>query len=283
MTRWTYDTLIEGEIADVPEFVLLGKDQIRTAIGLTQHDHPGCFEFVIVERGKAGWEIDNTSYETFAGQLFHTRPGELHRGNLDVIEPSKFWWIIIKAPLQEGWLNLTASERTKIEKALYNLPRIITTGLKPIETLRRLKYALEKPGPFQSIHIRQSLIDILLLALQPETASSAVADDLHRMFNLLIDRMMKFPDWRPTVQELAAFANVSSAHFYRTFQKYTGLSPMSFIERNRVKEACNRLTVGISTITEISHDLGYQSSQHFATVFKRFTGMTPTRWKKGSD
>lgn len=32
--------------------------------------------------------------------------------------------------------------------------------------------------------------------------------------------------------------------------------------------------------SEVTHDLGYASSQHFATAFKRETGLSPTAWRR---
>jgi AraC-like DNA-binding protein len=43
----------------------------------------------------------------------------------------------------------------------------------------------------------------------------------------------------------------------------------------RVEEARRRLASPGASITTISYELGFSSSQYFATVVKRYTGRTP--------
>lgn len=281
--RWTYEIEHNGTIGQVPEFIMFGFDEIRKALPLHRHEHPGCFEFVYVERGKAGWELDDAIYETHAGDVFHSRPGEPHRGGFDVIEPSKFWWLIVKAPHPNGWLRLMPDESEAFARAFAALPRIVHAGERPVEPFTRLKRALQNGGPFRSIAVRQAVVDLLLLFVQPPADESDVADDLRQRFDVLTARMRREPDWRPSVTELADEAGLSPSHFYRTFQAHTGLSPMSYMERLRLKEACRRLTETVYPVTDIAHELGYRTSQHFATVFKRYTGMTPSRWRSRSN
>lgn len=278
--RWTYDTENDPPISLVPEFVMFGSDEIRKALPLSEHEHPGCYEFVLIERGKASWELNGVLYETKAGNVFYSRPGERHRGAFNVIEPCKFWWIIITVPHHQGWLRLPPEESKYIEHALTQLPRVFHIGLPPVDSFKKLKKALMKEAPLQSTAVRHALLDLMLAFIQPAASTSAIADDLLHQFDILISRMNNEPEWRPDVDELAAFAGVSASHFYRMFQEYTGEPPITFVERLRIKEACRQLTESPDSVTDIAYRLGYQSSQHFATVFKRFIGVTPTQWRK---
>jgi AraC-like DNA-binding protein len=277
--RWTYNTEVNPPIQLVPEFVMFGCDELRKALPLHEHEHPGCYEFVLIERGKASWELEGGLYETQAGDLFHSRPGEKHSGGFNVIEPCKFWWLIIKAPHEDGWLRMAPEESIVFHQALSRLPRVSQIGLPPIQSFKKLKKALTSESPLQSTAVRSAIIDILLAFIQPHNGTHSIAPDLLHQFNSLIAKMGQQPDWRPTVDELAASAGVSASHFYRTFQEYTGEPPITFVERLRVKSACRQLAESQDAVTDISYRLGYQSSQHFATVFKRFVGVTPTQWR----
>ncbi|MCD9022949.1 AraC family transcriptional regulator [Cohnella silvisoli] len=274
-TRWTYDDKIEA----VPEFVMLGYDDLRKAYPLNDHTHPDCYEFVFIERGKATWELGGELHETKAGDVFHSRPGEIHSGGFQVIEPCKFWWMIIKAPLADGWFRFTSEESFRFGNALATLSRIVHTGLLPVEPFRQLRREIASEQEFRSVAIRQTIVQLLLIFLKPFPDAHTVSDDLLRQLDKMIGTMRNELHWRPTVQELAASVNVSASHFHRMFQSYTGLSPMSFMERLRQKEAYRLLTESLRPITDIAHSLGYPSSQHFATVFKRFAGATPSQWR----
>src|SRR4029453_4675584 len=152
--RWTYNTEIHPSIPLVPELVMLGSDELRRALPLNEHEHPGCYEFVLIERGKASWVLEGGRYETQAGDLFHSRPGEKHRGGFNVIEPCKFWWLIIKAPHQQGWLRLSPEESMIMDQELSLLPRVIQIGLPPIESFKKLKKALMNESPLQNTAVR---------------------------------------------------------------------------------------------------------------------------------
>jgi len=282
LPRWTYHIENNSPILNVPEFIMFGSDEIRRALPLFEHEHPGCYEFVLIERGQASWGLGDSIYETQAGDLFYSRPGEKHRGGFNVIEPCKFWWVIVTAPHHEGWLRLPPEESQFIEQSLTQLPRVIPIGLHPVDSFKKLQHALMETSPMRSTKVRHALTDLLLMITQPVAGSRNVADDLLLQFDRIITRLAEEPEWRPSVDDLAAFAGVSASHFYRTFQEYTGEPPMTFIERQRVKVACHQLAETQESITEISHRLGYQSSQHFATVFKRYVGVTPTAWRKSS-
>ncbi|MEK3883047.1 AraC family transcriptional regulator [Paenibacillus sp. PL2-23] len=278
--RWTYNKEHDSDLRFVPELVMLGSDEVRKALPLTEHQHPGCYEFVFIERGKAGWALGEEHYETTAGQVFHSRPGEKHRGSFNVIEPCKFWWLIVEEPAPIGWLGFTTEELMHIQHALAELPRVKHVGWASFEALKRLKHTLLFRNALQSVAVRAALIKAILAIIAPHSGSHEIAADLKLRFEELIERMGKEPEWRPTVNELAQMTGVSSSHFYRTFQSYTGEPPITFAERLRVKEACRQLEGSQDSITDIAYRLGYPSSQHFATVFKRFIGATPSQWRR---
>ncbi|NOV03589.1 AraC family transcriptional regulator, partial [Paenibacillus planticolens] len=276
--RWTYDAAMQGSIPDVPELILFGFDEIKSALPLSYHEHEG-YEFVLVERGKASWELHGQAYETKAGDVFHTCPGELHRGGFNVIEPSRFWWFIVTPPHAQDWLRLPSNESACFHSAMQALPRVRHIGLQAVQGFRKLGDAINSSSPLRSSSIRQAVLGLLLAIVQPNERMISLADDLADQFNLLLQRIEDEPEWRPDIEELAGFVRVSPSHFFRTFQSHTGLPPMVYIERMRIRKACSLLSESTAAVTEIANALGYASSQHFATVFKRIIGMTPVQWR----
>ncbi|MDR6550528.1 AraC family transcriptional regulator [Paenibacillus qinlingensis] len=277
--RWTYNREYQEPIEAVPELLVFGFDEINSALRLGYHEHHG-YEFVFIERGKASWELANRTYETKAGEVFHTRPGEIHRGGFNVIEPSRFWWFILSPPSEVDWLCLPKHEIATIRTKLDQLQRIVHTGIQPLAALQRLKDALQASSPLRSTAIRQAIVELLLQILQPSQESGTLSPDLVHAFDSMIRKVDEEPDWRPTIEEMAEFASISPSHFMRTFRQYTGNTPMAFLERQRIKQACVILTHTDNSVLTISTNLGYASSQHFATVFKRITGVTPLNWRK---
>ncbi|MGG1514292.1 AraC family transcriptional regulator [Paenibacillus oryzisoli] len=280
--RWTYNVVHQGAVEAVPELLLVGFDEIHSALHLGYHEHEG-YEFVYIEKGKASWELDSHIYETRAGDVFHTRPGEIHRGGFNVIEPSRFWWFMLTPPAGENWMCLPAAEVAALRLMLEHLPRIVQIGVQPVSALQRLQRALMSTSALQQTLIRQALLEVLLHIVQPIQPAEAISADLLRQFDALIHRSAEDPVWRPSVEEMAEIAHISPSHFMRTFRQYTGFSPMAYLERQRIKYACELLSGTKHSVLAISTALGYASSQHFATAFKRVTGKSPLGWRKSAD
>ncbi|MFD1676232.1 AraC family transcriptional regulator [Alicyclobacillus fodiniaquatilis] len=268
------------------EILEFGYDNPRHALTLSEHVHENAFEFVVIEKGLAAWELDEGRFQTRAGDVFHTRPGEVHRGGYEVIEPCRFWWIQLEIPapselhaLPENWLSMPPVEATPLVFGIWNLPRVHHCGPLITTSLKGLRETVERHDPLSHLKSRVAVIDFLVRLLQPERHSSIPSDVLAGLEEIT-NRMNASPDWHPRIPELANRLGVSVSHFHRIFRDYTGLSPMNYVERLRMQEACYLLETTDDSITKISFDLGYATSQHFATVFRRITGKSPSQWRR---
>lgn len=260
---------------------MLGYDRLTEALPLAEHSHEHGFEFVYVERGQASWEVHGETYTTSRGEIFHTRPDEWHRARMNHIEPCSIWWMILTAPDQNRpWLDLRAGEKQRLSQELHRLPRTLTVDPHIREAFRGMRLALEHPSrDLSALSVRHTILDILLKLLKPRTSSPLPPEHQEAMQDLA-ERIRRQPEKHWSVSQLAAELNVSEPHAYRLFHSMYGQSPASFVDRVRIKRACERLSTSRCTITEIAHELGFKTSQHFATVFKKYTGHSPSRWRQ---
>lgn len=83
-----------------------------------------------------------------------------------------------------------------------------------------------------------------------------------------------------TIQKLSDLACMSQPHFFRSFKREFGLSPLEFIIRERLKTAKQYLTDPLVNVTEAALRTGFQNVNHFCTLFKKHEGHTPTSFKK---
>ena len=74
-------------------------------------------------------------------------------------------------------------------------------------------------------------------------------------------------------------AHLSEGRFKTNFRLYTGLPPREYILRQKIKCAKRLLKEESLSITQISYQLGFSSSQYFSTVFKRFTTLSPIDYR----
>ena len=81
------------------------------------------------------------------------------------------------------------------------------------------------------------------------------------------------------VPALAQIANVSQAHFIRTFRATFGETPHRYLQRRRVERAMFLLRATDRTVTDICLDVGFNSLGTFSRSFQEIVGESPTAYR----
>ncbi len=81
------------------------------------------------------------------------------------------------------------------------------------------------------------------------------------------------------VDDLAAAAGLSKAHFSREFRRTFGESPYVYLQTRRLERAAALLRNTDHSVAEICFEVGLQGVGSFTTSFKRMFGMTPTEYR----
>jgi AraC-like DNA-binding protein len=82
------------------------------------------------------------------------------------------------------------------------------------------------------------------------------------------------------IDDLAGIANMSKCHFCRFFKKYTGMSPVAYLNFFKVNEASKLLLSGNYSVTEAALQTGYDNLSYFAKTFKQYKGVSPSELLK---
>ena len=83
-----------------------------------------------------------------------------------------------------------------------------------------------------------------------------------------------------SVPELAAIVSLSRFHFIRQFKLAFGVTPMRFVENERMSRAKAMILEGKLSVSEIAMALGYSEHSHFTRRFKAKTGVTPSEFAR---
>ncbi len=81
------------------------------------------------------------------------------------------------------------------------------------------------------------------------------------------------------VPKLASMVGVSQSHFFALFKKQTGLAPMDFFTRMRMRRACELLDSTSLSVKEIAAALGYDDQFYFSRVFKSVNRISPSEYR----
>jgi AraC-like DNA-binding protein len=82
-----------------------------------------------------------------------------------------------------------------------------------------------------------------------------------------------------SISQLCRYCCMSRANFFRAFKRATGLSPVAFINRERVLRAAQLLLQDFRSLADVCYQVGFNSVSYFIRTFKKHLGMTPLRYR----
>jgi len=83
------------------------------------------------------------------------------------------------------------------------------------------------------------------------------------------------------IPHLAQLAEVSEAHFIRTFRDTFGETPHRYLQRRRVERAMFLLRSTDRSVTDVCFDVGFSSLGTFSRTFREIVGETPSGYRSG--
>lgn len=83
-----------------------------------------------------------------------------------------------------------------------------------------------------------------------------------------------------SLSDIADQAKVSKSTALNLFQRYLGISPVTYLVNYRLQEAAKLLASTEKKVTVISKDTGFDSVDYFCKAFKKYYNLTPTEYRK---
>lgn len=83
-----------------------------------------------------------------------------------------------------------------------------------------------------------------------------------------------------TLDMMAKEVNLSNSHLLRLFKSETGTTPITFIKKERLRQAKYLLENSFLQIQEIAFKVGVSDISQFTRDFKREYDLTPTEFRK---
>lgn len=83
-----------------------------------------------------------------------------------------------------------------------------------------------------------------------------------------------------TIKDLADKACMSEPNFFRCFKQQYGITPVEYINQQRIQLAMKLLYNTSYSVSDICFASGYNNLNYFQKVFKKATGDTPANYRK---
>ncbi|RPI91948.1 MAG: helix-turn-helix domain-containing protein, partial [Chloroflexi bacterium] len=81
-------------------------------------------------------------------------------------------------------------------------------------------------------------------------------------------------------EEIAEHIGISADYLTDCFRQELGITPIVYIRRYRIRQACELLRNSEQAITQVALAVGFSDSAHFARTFLRETGVTPKAYRR---
>ena len=154
---------------------------------------------------------------------------------------------------------------------------VLTSKRLTEEDMRRLNQGMASvlsKGVFSAEETLDHIEAALDHTLQPES-------EAHRIVLQAIAYVHTHYGESLTRQDIASYVNVSNRHLNRCFKEEMDITPITYLNRYRIKEAKRLLATTQRPITEIGLEVGFSSGGYFTRVFKQETGMAPSEYRRG--
>ena len=282
-------TIIDMKQLGIRDMAVIGKyHYTRVHDCLQAHAHTNQMEICYCSRGEQAYIVDNEYYLIRGGDVFITFPNEMHGTGHFPEEKGELFWIIIDVTEQnhpQHFLHLTGQEAKELVAALRAIRNRSFSGNRKMKALldQILTISTERVASLLTIKLYQLitgfLLEVLHCSKSANRTSTTEADT-----NLLLKRLNRFIeqniDRSISIDELASVASMSLSYFKSWFRETTGYTPLDYILRRKIRLAKQELEYVNKSITAISFDLGFSSSQYFSTVFRKYTGCSPSAYRK---
>ena len=83
-----------------------------------------------------------------------------------------------------------------------------------------------------------------------------------------------------TREDIAQSIGISPDYLTDCFRQEMGITPITYLRRYRIREACELLKTTDLSITQVALEVGFSESAHFTRTFHREVGLTPRAYRQ---
>ena len=117
---------------------------------------------------------------------------------------------------------------------------------------------------------------MVLQQVSAETSSNTNHTRLHYMLHYIHENITE----KILVNTLCRKAYVSRNAFFKLFKEQFGLTPVEYINHERIKLAKQILASSNQTITQTGLQCGFTDVNYFVRIFRKIEGITPGSYQK---
>lgn len=152
------------------------------------------------------------------------------------------------------------------------------------QIIHRLLFYFTENHPSRDLFVELTLQELIVRILQAETRKMYEAKNgelcTSNPMAFVLNYIRTNLDKSLSVSELSQKAYMSESNFHRVFKNEIGVSPIEFINEERMKKATLLLRNSRRKIEDIYLACGFNSLSYFTRLFKRKYHVSPNQYRK---
>ncbi|MCM3291413.1 AraC family transcriptional regulator [Paenibacillus sp. MER 180] len=226
--------------------------------------------FLFIIRGTVRININGTIYDLHSGSVFHAAPNM--RMEAQVTSKSELEYYSVFYRLNKGSTDsLNHACNLHFELELDVIPEVFEL----LTILHQSVQMLDGIGKLRVKVIFLRMMHQVLMGYKNRKYSSSPNEEVIEAAILYIKRNYMNP---LTLGELAVIHAMNAKRFSYYFHKYTGYRPIDYAIHYRMERACELLTIGSFSVSDIAASVGYANPLYFSRAFKKKFGVSPSAY-----
>ncbi|OBZ13895.1 hypothetical protein A7975_09245 [Bacillus sp. FJAT-26390] len=244
-------------------------------IGPAVHDY---YLIHIVLDGEGMFETLGKAYSLKKGDAFVIFPDILVKYEASMSNPWKYMWVAFSGEIVESSLSsigITPDQGVICDCSLPVMQKMFRSMRRSMEKTNAPALGnMESSG-----WLRLILHELGRLHLTESTAADVPASRSYRQIDQAIRLLSLQYGQQLSIESIARTLGYHRAHLTRLFKEATGLPPMQYLFKVRMKKA-EELLEGELTIAQIATSVGYNDPLFFTKQFHKWSGQSPTDFRK---
>jgi AraC-like DNA-binding protein len=150
------------------------------------------------------------------------------------------------------------------------------------ELINKLIRVCSSPDTGKSIYADLGLKELLIRLIQSQhlvqvsnQSNSSNQSRLHYVLNYISQNLTE----KIAIDTLSRKAYLSRNMFFKIFREQFGISPLEYINRERIKLAKYLLAENNESVSEVSMQCGFSDTNYFVRLFHKMEGITPRTYR----
>lgn len=234
--------------------------QHKDKLVLPFHTHESAYFAMLLKGGYEEWCLGRTQRYLLNELIFH--PDDFGHHDRITVPDTLLLCIAMSGSVQD----LMRTHSSECDAS----PRVLR-GSAVLTTLRMREWINAGCVP-DSLDLEECTLELLAAANQWHSATEALQPVwLKSAIEILHERFLG----QISLQALASEVQVHPLHLSRTFRKFHGCSPLSYLRRLRVEFASTQIRSTDMPLSQVAAMAGFADQSHMNRLFKRFLRYTP--------